>query len=414
MTSPSLVRDAQRCTTLNIQDKYSRIVQSLYTLAKLVKSSEEGALNENLLTGALAWTSERSKILLGEILYESHSMSSDHEPDSVDRFLKELGSITDCDIHIDSSASISGDVGRFDLLFGGDTVILAIENKVVPIGSPNCLNHKQIERYCRGLAKTHSDKEILMLCITPDKENLAMEEIGRLPPSLMDGVRWISWKEIWHIVQKLTESEAFPESENVILTELSEGIRMANLEPFEGFTSEEIEIASRVRELKKVVQFFDSVEHTLTRPKGLNLIGEKKPRHNAPSHAYVKYTYRLFWDRTWKNRTHPHACYCVDLRFRKTPDIGTLIWFPTGVAMRQFREISPLCDDIARKLAHRFAENDVKAGLYRGTESDFYVRIPLASEISSHPEQLLEYIEEVISFYRDEIVPALKELGYVF
>lgn len=278
-------------------------MQNLYSLARFVRSSEEAALNENLLSAVLAWTSERFEGLLYALADISHPVQENGSIDDARKLANRLDIEENLDIHVDSSAGIAVGVGRFDLLIEGDSCMLGIENKVVEIGAPNCLDHKQILKYCRALEESPKDKDWLFLCMTPDKKDEALGELRFLPDKFMNRVLWLSWKEVWMKSKELYES-AEDLSKAYIVRELKVGIEMAQLKPFEGFSHRTIGIMEDIRKLDEIQEFLSDIEARVTSRSDMGLRPREGLRRCGEGHPYV---YDL-----WQNYVH------------QTPEFGEL------------------------------------------------------------------------------------------
>ncbi|MBE0524850.1 MAG: PD-(D/E)XK nuclease family protein [Methanosarcinales archaeon] len=199
----------------------------LYEIAKKARSGEEGAQNENLLTGIFVWVNERYPQFLLKIFEQSHYFGR------IDEFNKLVSQFEKDDLQldsIDSSLDGSAEFGRLDAVFKGKIFTLGLENKVVPIAKlkPNDL-HNQIERYCQAMEKTELSSEWLILVITPDSESDAKKELGPFSKTFSDKVCWISWQKVWDISKDIIESPNISKDKKLVLGELKGGLELANL-----------------------------------------------------------------------------------------------------------------------------------------------------------------------------------------
>lgn len=242
----------------------------LYEIAKKARSGEEGAQNENLLTGIFVWVIERCPQFLSKILKQSKFFGQS------DKFNKLMSEFEKNDLQLDSMDSSldgSAEFGRLDAVFKGKTVTLGLENKVVPIAKrkPNDL-HDQIERYCQAMEKTELSSNWLILVITPDSESDANKELGLFSKTFSDKVCWISWQKVWDISKDVNESPNISRDKKLVLGELKGGIELANLKQFNGFSPQAITAMENLSFLDEIDEFLISVENLMKDEIGMNKV----------------------------------------------------------------------------------------------------------------------------------------------
>lgn len=250
----------------------------LYEIAKKVRSGEEGAKNENLLTGIFVWVIERYPQFLSNLLNQSTFFGQ------LDTFNKIISDFEKDDLQLDSmDSSLDGlaEFGRLDAVFKGKNVTLGLENKVVPIAKLKPKNlHDQIERYCQAMEKTERSLKWLILVITPDSESDANKELGPFSKTFSDKVCWISWQKVWDISKHVIESP-ISRDKKLVLGELKGGLELANLKQFNGFSPQAITAMENLSFLDdEIEEFLISVENLMKDEIGMNKVRISREGNN--------------------------------------------------------------------------------------------------------------------------------------
>lgn len=254
-------------------------MEYLYYIAKKVKSGEEGAQNENLLTGIFVWVIERYPLLMSKILENSILFG---EADQINNFSLEF---RNSEIQFDCmDCPLNGMLkfGRLDAIFKGENIVLGLENKVVTINEPNSL-YNQVEKYCKAMKRNFSSKW-LMLVITPDSEMDANKELSSFRTIFPGRVCWISWQKIWHISKEIVDSHDEPQK--LIINELKGAIELAKLKPFNGFTEQAISVMENLHFLDEIPEFLHSIKNIMENDEKIYLI-EKGTHRERDGHEYT-------------------------------------------------------------------------------------------------------------------------------
>ncbi len=242
-------------------------MEYLYSIATRAKSGDEGARNENLLTGIFVWVIERYPRFLTKILEQSIFFGQTGQNKNI------LLEIVNNDLELyGMNCPLNGltKFGNLDAIFKGGEITLGLENKVVQIGEPNSL-HEQIERYCKALNNNFSAKW-LMLVITPDLEINAKKELDSFGEIFPGHVCWISWQEIWDLSKNIIDSNNIEESKKLVLNELVGAIELANLKPFNGFTKQAISVMEKLTYLDEISEFLYSVNDLIENDSKIGMV----------------------------------------------------------------------------------------------------------------------------------------------
>lgn len=381
---------------------------NIFQISKYARTGDPDSLEENLLTAIFCWVIERDSVVLEEALSRCRGVVERHNRVILELEFPRTLSGDELEIDFQLRLRSGNESGIADFGIDDGSTMLIGESKV----ECDSIDLEQILGYYRMGTSMFHDREVFVLCLTPDNVDVATKTLGDIPAEIRDRFFWISWEEIWKACDSLETTDI---SEEIVRREIMEGIEMAEMKPFRGFEDSVVEIARNIGKLDQIGEFFTWVENIFTDPGGLNLESDGKLRHHSSeSRAYADEVYKLFWERHWKNKGRLNACYGVDFKFAPIPVLGAWLWFPPGQTAKAFREISPSCDHIESALKERFKDTEIDAGLWVAGEADFYVRIPLDHTIAQNPENLRRLLVSVIEYLRGSVVPELHQLGWEF
>lgn len=381
---------------------------NIFQLSKYARTGDPDSLEENLLTAIFCWVIERDPTILEEVLRRCRGViERDGRNVLGSEFPRTLsGEDPEIDFQLPLRSGTKYRIADFGIDDG--SMMLIGESKA----DYDSIDLKQIRDEHMLGTSMFEEREVYVLVVTPDSIDVATKALGDIPAGIRERFFWISWEEIWKACNSPDVAEAFGKN---VRREMKEGIELAGLKPFRGFEDSTLEMIRGIRKLDQIGEFFTWVGNIYTDPGGLNLESDRKLRHSSSEcRAYAEEVYMLFWERTWKNKGRLSASYGIDLKLVSKPVVGAWLLFPQGDSVKSFRMISSRCAPIARDLKNRFSEPGMDAGLWEGSESDFYVRLPLNHEIAEDSERLRKFLIEVISYLRSNVVPGLEDLGWEF
>lgn len=367
-------------------------MEYLYSIATRAKSGDEGARNENLLTGIFVWVIERYPRFLTKILEQSI-------------FFGQTGQNKNSLLEIENNLQLYGTncplngltkLGYFDAIFKGEEVALGLENKVVEIGAPNSLSHEQIERYCKALNNNFSAKW-LMLVITPDLEVNAKKELDSFGENFPGHVCWISWQKIWDFSKNIIDSNNIEDSKKLVINELMGAIELAKLKPFKGFTEQAISVMEKLTYLDEISEFLDSVKDLMENNSKIGMEKFGKPHREQNGHEYVARIWPEYIEKNSDGAIYYGIWFRLDQK-KFSVYVEFRDW-ATKARQHWIKKNFSRCEAIKSKVERKWKVHDV---FLEDNEDGYYLTVPLKHDFLK--SGLLDFVRDGVISLRDDII----------